>query len=46
MPSRIETRELAPGLWADLEALFGGNGACGGCWCMYWRLSGARTGRR
>ena len=23
--------------WADLERLFGGNGACGGCWCMWWR---------
>jgi GNAT superfamily N-acetyltransferase len=23
--------------WADLELLFGPNGACGGCWCMYWR---------
>lgn len=24
--------------WADLEALFGERGACGGCWCMAWRL--------
>lgn len=24
--------------WADLEMLFGERGACGGCWCMYWRL--------
>jgi GNAT superfamily N-acetyltransferase len=24
--------------WADLEKLFGTNGACGGCWCMWWRL--------
>jgi len=23
--------------WPDLEALFGANGACGGCWCMWWR---------
>jgi len=23
--------------WADLEALFGQRGACGGCWCMTWR---------
>ncbi len=23
--------------WADLVALFGDHGACGGCWCMYWR---------
>lgn len=24
--------------WKDLEKLFGSNGACGGCWCMTWRL--------
>jgi GNAT superfamily N-acetyltransferase len=24
--------------WVDLEALFGSRGACGGCWCMSWRL--------
>lgn len=24
--------------WPDLEALFGVRGACGGCWCMWWRL--------
>ena len=24
--------------WPDLEKLFGTRGACGGCWCMYWRL--------
>ena len=23
----------------DLEALFGPNGACGGCWCMAWRVA-------
>lgn len=28
---------LTPNLWADLERLFGANGACGGCWCMSWR---------
>lgn len=27
-----------PGRWRDLEALFGPRGACGGCWCMTWRL--------
>lgn len=25
--------------WPDLELLFGENGACGGCWCMTWRLT-------
>ncbi|MCJ7423618.1 GNAT family N-acetyltransferase [Candidatus Bathyarchaeota archaeon] len=24
--------------WNDLERLFGKRGACGGCWCMLWRL--------
>jgi GNAT superfamily N-acetyltransferase len=24
--------------WADFAELFGDRGACGGCWCMFWRL--------
>lgn len=24
--------------WDDFELLFGERGACGGCWCMSWRL--------
>jgi GNAT superfamily N-acetyltransferase len=24
--------------WPDLRRLFGANGACGGCWCMWWKL--------
>ena len=24
--------------WPDFEKLFGPRGACGGCWCMFWRL--------
>jgi GNAT superfamily N-acetyltransferase len=35
----IETRELEPGMWGDVEALFGAKGACGGCWCMSWRVA-------
>jgi len=34
----ITTEELRAELWPDLESLFGRNGACGGCWCMYWRI--------
>lgn len=30
---------------ADVEALFGERGACGGCWCMTWRLSRAEFER-
>ena len=29
----------SPARWRDLELLFGERGACGGCWCMAWRLS-------
>jgi GNAT superfamily N-acetyltransferase len=29
---------LTPERWLDLEKLFGERGACGGCWCMVWRL--------
>jgi len=29
---------LTPARWADFEKLFGKNGACAGCWCMWWRL--------
>jgi GNAT superfamily N-acetyltransferase len=36
---RIETRELTPSLWPAVEELFGKNGACAGCWCMFWRLA-------
>jgi GNAT superfamily N-acetyltransferase len=24
--------------WSDFETLFGERGACGGCWCMWWRI--------
>jgi GNAT superfamily N-acetyltransferase len=35
---KIETKELTPALWSDVEALFGATGACGGCWCQAWRI--------
>lgn len=38
MESELTFRPLTPETWADFEALFGENGACGGCWCMWWRL--------
>ena len=34
----VECHELTPPMWPALEALFGDNGACAGCWCMFWRL--------
>ena len=27
--------------WNDFVELFGNKGACGGCWCMNWRLKAA-----
>src|SRR5262249_56887552 len=29
---------VTPARWRDLETLFGDNGACAGCWCMWMRL--------
>jgi GNAT superfamily N-acetyltransferase len=34
----FEFQVVTPERWTDLERLFGPRGACGGCWCMYWRL--------
>jgi GNAT superfamily N-acetyltransferase len=34
----IEFYPLTTNRWKDFEALFGKRGACGGCWCMWWRL--------
>lgn len=33
----LEFHPLTLDRWRDVEALFGERGACGGCWCMYWR---------
>ncbi|MBC7263698.1 MAG: GNAT family N-acetyltransferase [Chloroflexi bacterium] len=38
-PPTLHFHPLTPERWADLEALFGPRGACGGCWCMWWRLT-------
>ena len=35
----FEFHHVTPGRWQDFESLFGEKGACGGCWCMWWRLS-------
>ncbi|MEQ1931335.1 MAG: GNAT family N-acetyltransferase [Parvularculaceae bacterium] len=34
----ISTRPLRKTDWSHIESLFGANGACGGCWCMFWRV--------
>ena len=39
--TKLSIRPLTPDLWPALEELFGPAGACGGCWCMYWRIGSA-----
>jgi GNAT superfamily N-acetyltransferase len=34
----MEFHPLTPARWTDLAGLFGQRGACGGCWCMWFRL--------
>ena len=36
----IALHPLTPDRFADFERLFGPRGACGGCWCMFWKLRG------
>jgi len=38
-PLLLTCHPLTPDRWDDFETLFGARGACGGCWCMLWRLS-------
>lgn len=35
---KLSVKELTVKTWDDFETLFGERGACGGCWCMWWRL--------
>ena len=35
---KLEAYSLDNTRWEDFEELFGERGACGGCWCMSWRL--------
>ena len=39
MRKTVRFLPLTPARFPDLEALFGARGACGGCWCMWWRLT-------
>ena len=38
---KLRIAPLTEKLWRALEDLFGVPGACGGCWCMYWRIGAA-----
>jgi GNAT superfamily N-acetyltransferase len=39
LSAKLSFKELSEKTWGDFETLFGARGACGGCWCMYWRLT-------
>jgi hypothetical protein len=38
----LKMQPLTPSRWDDFAELFGSNGACAGCWCMWWRLPRAQ----
>ena len=40
----ITIHPATPDTWRDLETLFGEKGACGGCWCMAWRVPAPESG--
>ncbi|MFC1682711.1 GNAT family N-acetyltransferase [Candidatus Zixiibacteriota bacterium] len=35
----LKFQPVTPKRWQDLEKLFGQRGACGGCWCMWFRIT-------
>jgi len=39
----IRFEELRPDLWPAVERLFSPNGACAGCWCMWWRAESRKA---
>jgi GNAT superfamily N-acetyltransferase len=45
MPADIRIEPADARRWPDLERLFGARGACGGCWCMWYRLPRAEYER-
>jgi GNAT superfamily N-acetyltransferase len=41
----LDFKPLTLETWNDFEEVFGERGACGGCWCMAWRLKNKDFGR-
>lgn len=37
---RVTVAKASAARWQDLERLFGPNGGCAGCWCMWFRQGG------
>jgi GNAT superfamily N-acetyltransferase len=46
MQPKLTFKPLTHEIWNDFAELFGSNGACGGCWCMWWRLKRSRYERQ
>jgi len=42
MKFKLTIVPLTPERWDEFAQLFGKNGACAGCWCMWWRLPRAQ----
>jgi GNAT superfamily N-acetyltransferase len=42
----FEAHPLTSDRWSDFEKLFGAKGACGGCWCMFPRLTRSEYEKR
>jgi GNAT superfamily N-acetyltransferase len=40
--TELSIQPVGPDRFADIATLFGPNGANGGCWCMWWRISGGQ----
>jgi GNAT superfamily N-acetyltransferase len=34
---KLRVEPATPDRWSDVETLFGKNGACGGCWCQFFK---------
>jgi GNAT superfamily N-acetyltransferase len=39
MALQLSFKPVTRDRWGDFTTLFGERGACGGCWCMLWRLT-------
>ncbi len=44
--SNLEIHPVTSKRWKDLLKLFGERGACGGCWCMWWRMTRSEFNRK
>jgi GNAT superfamily N-acetyltransferase len=44
--SQLKFHSLTAERWKDLLNLFGERGACGGCWCMWWRMTRSEFNRK